>query len=171
MRELLNKWPGLNQVIDDNGNSLLHHACNKGHKEIAWILLRRDPNLALQYNNNGYTPLHLAVMNGKVSILEDFVSSCAASFHYLTREEETIFHLAVRYGCYDAFVFLVQVSNGTNLLHCQDRFGNSALHLAVIGGRHKVRNYSEFSLCLITMRNLNIYSFEIKKNVRKQEIN
>jgi ankyrin repeat protein len=104
------------------------------------ILLRRDSNLALQYNNNGYTPLHLAVMNGKVSILNDFVSGSAASFYYTTREEETAFHLAVRYGCYDALVFLVQVANGTNLLHCQDRYGNTVLHLAVSGGRHKVRN-------------------------------
>lgn len=140
VRELLNKWPELIQVIDDNGNSLLHHACNKGHREIAWILLRRDPNLSLQYNNNGYTPLHLAVMNGKVSILNDFVSGSAAAFHYLTREEETVFHLAVRYGCDDALVSLVQASNGTNLLHCQDRYGNSVLHLAVSGGRHKVRH-------------------------------
>lgn len=127
-------------MIDDNGNSPLHHACIKGHREIVWILLKRDPNLALQYNNNGYTPLHQAVINGKISTLSDFVSSSAASFHYLTREEETVFHLAVRYGCYDALVFLVHVSNGTNLLHCQDRYGNSVLHLAISGGRHKVRN-------------------------------
>ncbi|WJX69880.1 hypothetical protein P8452_54052 [Trifolium repens] len=141
VRELLNKWPDLTQMIDENGNSALHHACNKGHREIVWILLRRDSNLSLQYNNNGYTPLHLAVMNGKVSILNDFVSGSAASFYYTTREEETAFHLAVRYGCYDALVFLVQIANGTNLLHCQDRYGNTVLHLAVSGGRHKMTDF------------------------------
>ncbi|XP_061359129.1 ankyrin repeat-containing protein At5g02620-like [Gastrolobium bilobum] len=141
VRELLNKRPELTQVIEDNGNSLLHNASSKGHREIVWILQRRDPNLALQYNNNGYTPLHLAVMNGKVSILYDFVSSCATSFHYLTREEETVLHLAVRYGCYDALVFLVEVCNGTNLLHCHDRYGNSVLHLAVTGGRNKIAEF------------------------------
>ncbi|CAK8535837.1 unnamed protein product [Lathyrus sativus] len=141
VRELLNKWPDLTQLIDENGNSALHHACNKGHREIVWILLKRDSNLALQYNNNGYTPLHLAVMNGKVSVLNDFVSGSSASFHCLTREEETVFHIAVRYGCYDALVFLVQIANGTNLLHCQDRYGNTALHLAVSGGRHKMTDF------------------------------
>ncbi|KAL4366168.1 hypothetical protein AHAS_Ahas07G0179100 [Arachis hypogaea] len=141
VRELLNKWPELVQVIDEDGNSSLHHACNEGYREIIWILLRRDPNLALQYNNNGYTPLHLAVKNGRVSVLEDFVSTCSASFHYLTTEEETVFHIAVRYGCYHALEYLVKVSNGTNLLHCQDRYGNSVLHLAVSGGRHKIADF------------------------------
>ncbi|CAL5191073.1 unnamed protein product [Lathyrus oleraceus] len=80
-------------------------------------------------------------MNGKVSVLNDFVSGSSASFHCLTREEETVFHIAVRYGCYDALVFLVQIANGTNLLHCQDRYCNTALHLAVSGGRHKMADF------------------------------
>jgi len=139
VRELLNKWSELAQVIDDDGNSPLHHACQRGHREIAWIFLRHDPSLALVYNNNGYTPLHLAVMNGKVSILQDFASRIAASLNRITREEETVFHLAVRYGWHDALEFLVHVSNGTNLLHCQDRYGNTVLHLAVIRKHYKVR--------------------------------
>ncbi|CAJ1955292.1 unnamed protein product [Sphenostylis stenocarpa] len=141
VRELLNVWPELVEVIDDDGNSPLHHACDRGHKEIAFIPLKRDSNLLLQYNNNGYTPLHLAVMNGKVSILQDFVSSIVASLNRLTRAEETIFHLAVRYGSQDALEFLVDVSNGTNLLHCQDRYGNTVLHLAVIGKRYKMAEF------------------------------
>ena len=145
VRELLNEWPELIQVVDYNGDSPLHHACNKGHRKIVWSLLGRDPNLALQYNKNGYTPLHLAVRNGKVSILDEFVSSNAESFRYLTGEGETVFHLAVRYGCFDALVYLVQGLNGTNILNCQDRYGgNSVLHLAVKGGHHKVSNSRGF---------------------------
>ncbi|XP_054782849.1 ankyrin repeat-containing protein At5g02620-like [Prosopis cineraria] len=150
VRELTNKWPYLVEVVDDEGNWPLHHACYRGHKEMVWMLLRRDQNVALQYNNNGYTPLHLAAMNGRVSILQDFVSCNAASFHYLTTEEETIFHLAVRYGHYNALVFLAQVSNGTNLLHCQDRYGNTVLHLAVTAGRHAIAEF------LINKTNLDI---------------
>ncbi|KAK4267419.1 hypothetical protein QN277_024202 [Acacia crassicarpa] len=150
VRELINKWPYLVEVVDDEGNWPLHHACYRGHKEMAWMLLKRDPNIALIYNNNGYTPLHLTAINGKVSILQDFVSNNAASFHYLTREEETIFHLAVRYGHHDALVFLAQVSNGTNLLHCQDRYGNTVLHLAVTAGRHEIAEF------LINKTNLEI---------------
>ncbi|XP_058786991.1 ankyrin repeat-containing protein At2g01680-like [Vicia villosa] len=102
VRELLNKWPDLTQLIDENGNSALRHACNKGHRDIVWTILKNISNLALLNNYSGYTPLHLGVMNGKVSVLNDFVSGGYASFQCLTREEETVFRLAVRYKCYDA---------------------------------------------------------------------
>lgn len=127
------------QKVDEKGNLALHYACNEGHREITWMLLRRDPNLALQYNNNGYTPLHLAAIHGDVSVLEEFARKAPASFQYLTKEEESVFHLAVRYGKFEALVFLVHFSNTTNLLHCQDRYGNTVLHLAVSGGRNQVR--------------------------------
>ena len=137
---MLNIFPNYAQKADDNGNSPLHFACNKGHREITWLLLRRDVNLALQYNNNGYTPLHLAAINGNIPVLEDFALKAPAAFHYLTKEEESIFHLTVRYGKYQALLFLVNVANSTNLLHCQDRYGNTILHLAVSGARYEVRN-------------------------------
>lgn len=142
--------PSFAQKTDEKGNSSLHYACNEGHREITWMLLRRDANLALQYNNNGYTPLHLAAIHGEVSVLEEFAKKTPAAFHYLTKEEETIFHLAVRYGKYEALVFLLLSSNGTNnLLHCQDRYGNTVLHLAVSRRRHQVRIQS--GLYMITL--------------------
>ncbi|XP_062023924.1 ankyrin repeat-containing protein ITN1-like [Rosa rugosa] len=141
VREILNICPNYAQKADDNGNSPLHYACNKGHREITWLLLQRDVNLALQYNNNGYTPSHLAAINGNISVLEDFALKAPAAFHYLTKEEETIFHLTVRYGKYQALLFLVHVANSTNLLHCQDRYGNTILHLAVSGARYEIAEY------------------------------
>ncbi|XP_060670489.1 ankyrin repeat-containing protein At5g02620-like [Ziziphus jujuba] len=142
VREILNTNPNFAKKMDEKGNSPLHYACKGGNNEITWMLLEHDPNLALQYNNNGYTPLHLAAIHGEISVLEEFASKAPAAFHYLTKEEETIFHLAVRYGKYEALLFLVHSSNGTNnLLHCQDRYGNTVLHLAVSRGRHQVRNY------------------------------
>jgi ankyrin repeat protein len=85
----------------------------------------------------------LAAINGNILVLEDFSLKAPAAFHYLTKEEETIFHLTVRYGKYEALLFLVNVANSTNLLHCQDRYGNTILHLAVSGGRYEVRNKYE----------------------------
>ncbi|XP_048323278.2 ankyrin repeat-containing protein At2g01680 [Ziziphus jujuba] len=142
VREILNTNPNFTKKMDEKGNSPLHYACNGGHREITWMLLRRDPNLALQYNNNGYTSLHLAAIHGEISVLEEFASKAPAAFHYLTKEEETIFHLAVRYGKYEALMFLLHSSNSTNnLLHCQDRYGNTVLHLAVSRGRHQIAEF------------------------------
>uniref|UniRef100_A0A7N2LNG0 PGG domain-containing protein n=1 Tax=Quercus lobata TaxID=97700 RepID=A0A7N2LNG0_QUELO len=137
VRELLDARPNFAQMIDENGNSPLHYACIRGHTDITWMLLSCDASLALHYNNNGFTPLHMASMHGRVSVLEEFVKMASVSFHYATNEGETVFHLAVRYGQYHALVYLVHVSNGTNLMHRQDRNGNTILHAAVSGGHHQ----------------------------------
>ncbi|KAF7836478.1 ankyrin repeat-containing protein [Senna tora] len=150
VRELINKRPDLAEEIDKYGNSLLHHACSQGRKEIVRMLVMQDENLALKYNRNGYMPLHLAVINGRVPILREFASHCTASFQYLTGQEETIFHLAARYGRYDALVFLANNPLTQDLLHRTDQQGNSVLHLAVAGGHYKM------AVFLITQTKLDI---------------
>ncbi|KAK4590755.1 hypothetical protein RGQ29_021075 [Quercus rubra] len=141
VRELLDASPNFALMLDENGNLPLHFACIRGHTDITWMLLSCDASLALQYNNNGFTPLHMASMHGRVSVLEEFVKFASVSFHYATYEGETVFHLAVRYGQYHALVYLVHVSNGTNLMHRQDRNGNTILHAAVSGGHHQIVEY------------------------------
>nr|POE99778.1 ankyrin repeat-containing protein itn1 [Quercus suber] len=141
VRELLDASPNFALMLDENGNLPLHFACIRGHTDITWMLLSCDAGLALQYNNNGFTPLHMASMHGRVSVLEEFVKMASVSFHYATYEGETVFHLAVRYGQYHALVYLVHVSNGTNLMHRQDRNGNTILHAAVSGGHHQIVEY------------------------------
>ncbi|KAL6144648.1 hypothetical protein ACLB2K_055339 [Fragaria x ananassa] len=141
VRELLNVCPGLASRIDENGNLPLHSASEKGHREITWALLRLDPKLAQQYNNNGYTPLHLATINYRASVIEGFVFMAPASFHLATKDGETVFHLAVKFGQYDALVFLILVCNGMNLFRCRDRYGNTILHHAVSGEQHQISEY------------------------------
>ncbi|KAL4626059.1 hypothetical protein ACB092_05G068400 [Castanea dentata] len=141
VRELLDARPSFALMIDENGNLPLHYACIRGHTDITWMLLSFDASLALQYNKNGFTPLHMASMNGSVSVLDEFVKMAPVSFHYATFEGETVFHLAVRYGQYQALAYLVHVSNGTNLIHRQDRNGNTILHLAVFSGRQQIVEY------------------------------
>lgn len=142
VRALLNVNPDLAQMDDGDGNTALHYAAKEGHREVTWMLLKFDNLLAKKYNNRGHTPLHVAAINYKVTVLEGFVLMAPASFQCLTNEGETVFHLAVKHSQYDALVFLIRVCNGTNFFHCQDRLGNTILHLAVSGGHHKVRHKS-----------------------------
>jgi ankyrin repeat protein len=104
------------------------------------MLLKCDATLASQYNFNGYMPVHMASMNGRVSVLEELVLIAPASFNHATNEGETVFHLAVIYGQYQALVYLVHTCNGTNLIHRLDNYDNTILHLAVSAGQHQVRN-------------------------------
>ncbi|KAI3785942.1 hypothetical protein L1987_45068 [Smallanthus sonchifolius] len=78
---LLENLPDLAQEHVD-GSLALHCACRRGQLEIARLLLRLDPDQALQFDTNGYTPLHLAAINGSEAILQEF----ALFAEYIRRE-------------------------------------------------------------------------------------
>lgn len=139
--DLLNVHPEFIQMIDESGNSPLHYASSERHREITGVLLKRDPTLAEKYDSNGHTPLHLAVINYKCSVLQGFFMMAPESFQCLTKEEETVIHVAVRHNQFNALVFLIQVCNAMNMLSCGDRHGDTALHLAVSVGNHQVKSH------------------------------
>ncbi|KAI5337007.1 hypothetical protein L3X38_016276 [Prunus dulcis] len=134
---------------DEKGNSPLHYASSKGQREITravpWTLLKLNPRpaqKAQQYNHNGHTPLHLAAINYRVPVLEVFLLLAEPSFQVVTKSGETVFHLAVRYGRYNALVYLTtHVSNDIDFFDCRDLYGNTILHLAISEAQHKIAEY------------------------------
>ncbi|KAJ4718580.1 Ankyrin repeat-containing protein [Melia azedarach] len=141
VKEILKVHPNSAETTNNNGFSSLHCASSRGNLEVTKLLLKLDPNLALKYDNNGYTPLHLAAINGHVKILEAFLMSSPTSFKCLTAEGETVFHLATRFDKYNAFVCLAESFSFTSLLHRQDQFGNTVLHLAVLKNNSQLAEY------------------------------
>ena len=137
--ELLNVCPEIIQLVDENGNTPLHSAASAGHREITAMLLKLEPRLAEKYNSSGFTPLHLAAMNYKFGVFQGFVMMAVSSFQCLTKEGETVFHVAAKHGQYDALILLIRLCNGMDLFNCQDRHGNTILHLAAYEGHHRVR--------------------------------
>ncbi|XP_076893596.1 uncharacterized protein LOC143545631 [Bidens hawaiensis] len=128
VKRLLENVPGLAQE-HINGSLALHCACKSGHFEIATLLLRMDPDQALQFDKNGYTLLHLAAINGSVEILQEFASIAPFSFQLQSKHGENVLHLTIKYK-FDAFKFLYGVLNGTHLLYQADLFGNTVERLA-----------------------------------------
>lgn len=120
-----------------------------GHYNMALFLVRRDVALTWQHDRNGYTPLHLAAMNGRMEILKFLLGFAPTCINYLTRERETALHLAVRFNRCKAFVLLAMKFTGMSILNKQDGYGNTVLHLAVTGGHYQVR--ISFLLCVLTM--------------------
>lgn len=145
--DLLSVCADLALIVDENGNSPLHYASSKGQREITravlWTLLKLNPRpaqKAQQYNHNGHTPLHLAAINYRVPVLEVFLLLAEPSFQVVTKSGETVFHLAVRYGRYNALVYLMtHVTNDIDFFDCRDLYGNTILHLAISEAQHKVR--------------------------------
>ncbi|KAL5756006.1 hypothetical protein ACOSQ2_020752 [Xanthoceras sorbifolium] len=136
VQHLLNLCPNLAHNTDEHGQSPLHYACSKGHVSITTMLLRFDLNLALQFDNSVHTPLHLAAIKGDVEILEEFVALAPASFQFLTKYGETVFHLAARFNHFIAFGYLAKVFCDTYLFHQPDQFGNNILHFAISRGHY-----------------------------------
>ncbi|KAL8250269.1 hypothetical protein R6Q59_033962 [Mikania micrantha] len=128
-KRLLENWPDLAQERI-NGSLALHCACRRGQLEITTLLLRMDPDQALQFNENGYTPLHLAAINGSVAILQEFASVVPLSFQLQSEHGENVLHLTTRYNKFDAFKFAYGMLKGTHLLDQADKFGNTIKHLA-----------------------------------------
>ncbi|KAM5555208.1 hypothetical protein ABKV19_023216 [Rosa sericea] len=141
VKELLRVCPDLAYMVDEKGNYPLHYATSKENREITWTLLKLDPKLAQQHNLSGHTPLHLAAINYKVSVLQVFVSMAKPSFQIVTKAGETVFHLAVKYGRYDAIVYLTYVCDDMDFFDCRDRYSNTILHLAVSEAQHKIAEY------------------------------
>ncbi|KAL5575209.1 hypothetical protein UlMin_016908 [Ulmus minor] len=117
---------------EHNGNSPLHYASIYKHREITTTLLKLEPKLAQKYNS-GYTPLHYATMNIKFPVLIICVNGC----NIFPVSHKRGFHLAVKHGQYDALVSMIHFCNGMDLFTCQDRNGNTILHLAVSEGKYQ----------------------------------
>jgi len=61
------------------GNTPLHDAVINDNKEFAELLVSRDSEVAYYNNNNGKSPLYLAVENGnKKEILDDLLKTKAS---------------------------------------------------------------------------------------------
>ncbi|KAH7841992.1 hypothetical protein Vadar_000279 [Vaccinium darrowii] len=86
------------------GNTALHEAVRFGHKEVAEIMLRTQPELVSLRNNAEETPLYLAAEYGKkevFEVLEGFNSDCMMR----RRDGRTILHAATDGEHYCMFCF------------------------------------------------------------------
>ncbi|KAJ6693284.1 hypothetical protein OIU85_004088 [Salix viminalis] len=78
IKSLVESNPCLMRKANTKGNTPLHDAVIKGNKGLAIFLVSKDPELAYYNNNNGKSPLYLAVENDKKKgILDDLLKSGA----------------------------------------------------------------------------------------------
>lgn len=141
VEELLGNFPEVTNKVDENGFSALHKACLGGHADVARLLLSHHPQLALQFNEFGYLPVHFTAMNGKTAVFEQFLQLAPLSFLYRTRQGDPIIYLTIQYNQFHAFLYLLQTFHHAELFLSLDHLGNSLLHVAVLRGRLKVTHF------------------------------
>ncbi|KAJ8755980.1 hypothetical protein K2173_024525 [Erythroxylum novogranatense] len=141
----------LKQKTTATSDTVLHLAIRFGHMELVREIVKLCPKMVSAENKNMDTPCHEACRRGngevllrlldvdpqsswKLNLDEQSLLSMACSCGYL---DQSCLHLAalqgytVKYNQISAFLFLSQNFVIIDLLNCQDRYGNSILHLAV----------------------------------------
>ncbi|KAJ6975810.1 hypothetical protein NC653_031594 [Populus alba x Populus x berolinensis] len=75
IKSLAESNPSLMRKTNTKGNTPLHDAVIADNKEVTKLLVSRDPEVAYYNNNNGKSPLYLAVEKGKKNgILDDLLN-------------------------------------------------------------------------------------------------
>ncbi|KAF2289865.1 hypothetical protein GH714_038940 [Hevea brasiliensis] len=88
--------------------------------------------LCMRTDQDGRTPLHCAVIRGRVDVMGELLAACPESASEVTVQKETILHLAVKNNMSEAFLFLLQGQHTKSLLNLADGEGNRVLHLAAV---------------------------------------
>ena len=139
---------------DDEGMTAFHWSCLEGHLEISkWLLeeyknykSESDPLLHTIQNNNGTTPLVLAVLSNHLEIVGWLASIDLACMKLQNKDKLSVLHVAAANGNTEiASVLLKSVnsSDKSSLISSPDDEGMTAFHWSCL------RGHLEFSKCLL----------------------
>jgi ankyrin repeat protein len=119
-------------------------ASAEGHIDIVKTLLMENQDICLIPDKDHKLPIHLAVSGGHVEVIEELKNATPCSIQNIS-DDGSILHLCVRYNHLEALKYIVlSMSGAQELLHVQDKEGNTILHWAVNLKQIKVFNQSVF---------------------------
>ncbi|KAL3742672.1 hypothetical protein ACJRO7_018053 [Eucalyptus globulus] len=132
------------------GDNPLHVASMAGHMNLVREVLKLRTEFASELNQDGFSPLHIAAARGEggycsvafeseqspggAKVLKELVSTCPDSVEEVTGRRESVLHLTMKNGQFEAFKLLVLLPkrfNKQRVGNCRDGQGNQILHLAV----------------------------------------
>ncbi|KAL8144375.1 hypothetical protein V2J09_017407 [Rumex salicifolius] len=130
---LIKKQLHLIQKVDDNGKTPLHHAIQEARDVTAGWLLQQDKSAAFVYDNEGLTPLLRAAVLGESTCIRQILTLCPQSAKLRDLScNRTVLHLTNMHRLYHQFCMRHDVLK--NIVNEIDKYGNTALHCAIIVG-------------------------------------
>ena len=133
----LTKVDTLLHVTTEN-NTVLHIAVQCDHLQVAEKIVQLCPKLLYQINSNDNTPLHVAAMVGRISMVSLLINhtknleieiGAQNILRMVNAVGDTALHIAVRYGKSKVVREIIKEDPGLAMI--RNNFGDSALFLAV----------------------------------------
>ncbi|KAJ7981447.1 Protein ACCELERATED CELL DEATH 6 [Quillaja saponaria] len=133
MKLILEKGPAeLITLRDEEGNTPLHFAAFTGDVDAVSMLLDKCDQCALERNNKGQLPIHVACENNCLNVVIRMLVRQEAQdpIDLLNKEGQNILHVATKNGKDKVVKYILRNQNLEALLNDQDINGNTPLHLA-----------------------------------------
>ena len=140
----LKTFGDVSDLLNDQKESILHTAVRFGHLPIVDYLLDRFPQMSIGTDARGRTPLHIAVENLDVTLVEKFV--CFSTELILIRDREFCSPLrhALLMGFWQAVVLML--SHQPKITFQTTSGGHTLFHDAVYGNNVTMMRYL-FTVC------------------------
>ena len=132
-------------IMDSNGWTPLHSACQYGDLEIVKILVEDNANIN-KFSNTGYYPVHIAALNNHDKVIEYLCNKGkhkknTADLECETDKKCTPLHLAAKKGHVGAIKKILDLGGN---IYSTDLRGWTALHFASFNGHSK----AVYTLCV-----------------------
>ena len=140
--EVLISTPGINltlanhegiapfEVVDSDGNTLLHFAFAKGNYAMVKVLMKNGANI-LEPNRHGDAPIHIACKHSRLDVLKELLAFDSCNPNQLNADGDTALHIVTRMrGNRQKFKmaeFLLK--NKADVLK-PDKHGDAPIHIA-----------------------------------------
>ncbi|XP_062590628.1 uncharacterized protein LOC134252223 [Saccostrea cucullata] len=134
---IVNTYPFLLDVIDDNGENVLHDAAWDGNIEILKFLLDRGLDIK-STRSDGKTVLHLCCLNDKIDMCEFLVNTYPDLLDVTDNDGENALHDAVWGGNIDLAKFLLE--EGLDIKSTRSD-GKTVLHQCCMNGQTDMCKY------------------------------
>ena len=149
--EVLTSTPGINstivnhegivpfEVVDRDGNTLLHNACVEGNIRVAELLLKYGTDV-FKLNGYGDAPIHVACKHSRLEVLKPLFASSNCNPDQLNADGDTALHIVCRKGGNSeqrneiSKIVEFLVNNGADILK-SDRNEDAPIHIACKFGR------------------------------------